>query len=276
MEQQEQHYIVKSIGFHYTIVHRATGYSDPIRIWQKVKFVRISDGSCIWHINGKDHEVKKGDVLVFCQHDQRYIKEVTSKQDLLIEDIRFSNITLYPMQHCIDFLYHRSPDFCNIVPKENPYYDKILEDFSAIDHEAKNNYPWKNESISNKIVSIAINLSRIYAEGGEKGTSLRTPQYDTVCKAIAYVQNNLGNDLSREAIAKALYISPSYLSHIFKEYNGTTLQDYIVTVRVENAVRLIKSGYRPIDAAFESGFTSSSGFYRAFAAVTGCQPKDFV
>ena len=275
MNRYINNYVIKNIAFHYAIVRRPTGYSEPICIFEEMKFVRVMEGSGIWHINGKDYTVGEGDILIFCKDDERYIKNVTSKEGFLIADIRFLPVTVYPMQNCVRFFFERTDAFSNIIPRDTPYYQKLLQSFDAIDAEAKSNQPWRNESISNIIVSMAISISRIFVTEETKSVSLNNSGYETVCKAMAYIQSNLQNDLSREAIAKKLYISPSYLSRIFKEYNGVCLQDYIVRARVKNAAELIKKGTKPIDAGFESGFSSSSGFYRAFHDVMGESPRDF-
>jgi len=54
------------------------------------------------------------------------------------------------------------------------------------------------------------------------------------------------------------------------------LTAYIVRARVQHSIQLMQDGYRPIDAAFESGFSSTSGFYRAFHSVTGKKPKEIL
>jgi len=268
-------YVIKNISFHYAIVRRPTGYSESVRIGEEMKFVRVMEGRGIWHINGKEYNVGEGDILVFCKDDKRYIKNVTSEKPFVIADVRFLPVTVYPMQNCVRFFFDRTDKFSNIIPKDNPYYQKLLQSFDAIDEEAKSNHPWRNESISNIIVSMAISMSRIFATEETKKVSLNNSGYETVYKAMAYIQSNLQTDLSREAIAKKLYISPSYLSRIFKEYSGVCLQDYILRYRIKNAADLIKKGIKPINAGFESGFSSSSGFYRAFHDIMGQSPRDF-
>jgi len=270
-----KHYVIKNIAFHYAIVTLPKGYSEENRIAEEMKFVRVMKGRGIWHINGKDYTVEEGDILVFCKDDERRIKNVMSEESFTIADIRFLNFTIHPMQNCVRFFFERSDKFCNVLPKNNPYYKMIMQGFDAIDEEAKSNRPWRNESISNLIISLAINISRIFATEETQNLSLNNSQYEMVCKAMTYIKDNIQNDLSRDAIAKNLYISPSYLSHIFKEYSGVCLQDYILRARIKNAAELIKKGKKPIDAGFESGFLSSSGFYRAFHEIMGQSPRDF-
>ena len=272
----ENKFVIKSKAFRYAVVKRQKGFSESLRRWEEMKFVYIADGRAVWNINGVDTTVEKGNILLFCENDARYIKNVISEEPLVIRDVRFSSLTVFPVQNCVGFFFERSEKFTNILTKECPYYDELVYGFQVIDEEVRSERPWRAERIANVIVSMAITISRIFATETDKKISLANSQYDVVSKAIEYIDNNLKDDLSRDALAKMLYVSPSYLSRIFKEYSGVCLQNYIAEARVKNAIKLIQNGYRPIDAAFESGFSTSSGFYRAFQAVTGGNPKKFI
>lgn len=271
----ENRFAIKSKGFRYAVVKRPKGFSEKARRWGEMKFVYIADGCAVWNINNSDITVEKGNILLFCENDVRYIKSVISERPLVIKDVRFSQLTVFPFRNCIDFFFNRTDNFTNLLTKECPFYDDLVDGFAIIDGEIRSDRTWRAERIANVITSMAITISRIFVTELNKRGTLANSQYDVVCRAIEYIDNNLSGDLSRETLSKALYVSPSYLSHIFKEYNGICLQNYIVEARVKNAIKLIQSGYRPIDAGFESGFSTSSGFYRAFQAVTGGNPKSF-
>ena len=272
----ENKFVIKSKAFRYVVVKRSKGFSEGVRRWEEMKFVYVAGGCAIWSINGTDISVEKGNILLFCEKDSRYIKNVISEEPLVIKEIRFSLLTVFSVQNCIRFFFERSDKFTNLLTDKSPYYDELVQGFRVIDEEVRSDRPWRAERISNTITSMAISISRIFATETNQKKSLANSQYDIVCKAIEYIDNNFRENLSRDSLAKMLYVSPSYLSHIFKEYSGICLQTYIAEVRVKNAIKLIQKGYRPIDAGFESGFMTSSGFYRAFQAVTGGNPRKFI
>lgn len=260
--------------FKYKITERASGYTESVRSFDELKFVHILNGSGIWNVNGRDLHVSIDDILIFSKNDERYIKSVTSKEPLTVEQIVFLPVTLYPFQGCADFFFHKSIDGASLLPRDNSFHAALLEDFACIRAEYASDNPWKKEYVTVKIISMVLSAARILFPSQKNAQPIENTPYDTVCRAITYINANLGGDLSRSAIASKLYISPSYLSRIFKEHSGICLQDYIVKQRVQNTVALIKQGKRTIDAAFESGFSSTSGFYRAFYAVTGGKPRD--
>lgn len=44
-----------------------------------------------------------------------------------------------------------------------------------------------------------------------------------------YIQDHIETKLSREDIAEAVYLSPGYMTRLFKKETGMTLLDYIIS-----------------------------------------------
>lgn len=65
-------------------------------------------------------------------------------------------------------------------------------------------------------------------------------------------------EASIEKIAKSIYLSPSRLSHLFKEETGVSLKSYMVMYRLQKAYKLIFQGLSVTEAAIEAGFYSAS------------------
>jgi len=241
-----------------------------------LKIVRIVEGSGVWNVNGQNLNISLGDVIVFSRTDIRSIREVTSDVPLQIEQITFLPITLYPWQNCAEFFFERPVGFSNLLERDGHYQPMIYSAFEDIKAEIDSNNRYKNEFLVNMLTRMVIYTARLYPAAKSQGVNMQNNQYQIVCSAIAHINNNLTEDLSRPVLAKKFWVSPSHFSRIFKEYSGFCLQDYIVRCRVSHAINLIrKKNINVLDAALESGFLSSSGFYRAFHATTGMKPGDF-
>ena len=264
---------MESITFQYRVTKKEAGHTEFPVSFDELKFVHVLSGAGEWNINGEVFYVERDDILVFSRKDIRYIEKVTSPDPLIMEQVIFLPITVYPMQGCLDRFFEKGR--ISLLPKTEPYFRQLLEAFASIREEVAQELPYKNECICNRITAMVITVSRLIGLHTERSAMKGRASYQTVCEALSYLNDHLDEELSRESIASALYISPSYLSRIFKEYTGVTLQEYIIRCRVERAVSLIQGGARPIDAAFACGFGSTSGFYRAFSSVTGKKPKDF-
>lgn len=264
---------MESFLFQYRVTKKESGHRETPMSFDELKFVHVLSGRGRWNINGEAFLVEKDDVLLFSRKDLRYLEEVTSEAPLVMEQVIFLPITVYPAERCAEVFFEC--ERASLLPRNNEYHARILADFASIREEAERELPYRNEWIANRITSMVICAARLLGGEPKRASGKRKAQYQTVCEALSFLHEHLAEELSREKIAAAVYVSPSHLSRVFKEYTGVTLQEYIVRCRVERAVVLLQNGARPIDAAFACGFGSTSGFYRAFSAVTGKKPKDF-
>lgn len=86
-----------------------------------------------------------------------------------------------------------------------------------------------------------------------------------------YVNSNLGLAL----IASKFNISEGYVSTIFKVNMGVNFTDYVESVRIESACRLLQNSDDTISVIGEKvGYNSVQSFRRAFKKVKGISPKE--
>ncbi len=67
-------------------------------------------------------------------------------------------------------------------------------------------------------------------------------------------------------------IDPNRVRRWFKKNHGMTFQTYLRTLRISQAFGRIKYGEKVIEAAYESGYESLSGFTESFKKTTGFSP----
>lgn len=91
-----------------------------------------------------------------------------------------------------------------------------------------------------------------------------------------YVQHHISEPIRVEEMAKALYISRSYLSAKFKKESGQSLTDFILREKAEEAKRLLRySGKSSAAIGLYLGFSSPSHFLRVFKKYTGYTPGEY-
>jgi AraC family transcriptional regulator, regulatory protein of adaptative response / methylphosphotriester-DNA alkyltransferase methyltransferase len=102
------------------------------------------------------------------------------------------------------------------------------------------------------------------------------PQIDLVRKTTAYLVNNYNQKINLQNIADHVGVSAFYLERLFKEEMSETPREYLEKIRVDKASFLLKKTNRTnLEIALESGFHSSSNFYKAFRRVKKCSPSDY-
>ncbi|WP_068964478.1 PocR ligand-binding domain-containing protein [Desulfosporosinus sp. BG] len=95
-------------------------------------------------------------------------------------------------------------------------------------------------------------------------------------KAAEYIRKNYRNKITIEDIAQVVYLSPCYVSRIFKQGLGCTLMEYLTQVRVEEAKTMLKNPkYNVMQVAEESGFEDPAYFTRVFKKLEGITPSRY-
>ena len=94
-----------------------------------------------------------------------------------------------------------------------------------------------------------------------------------ISKCIHYIDNNIDKKLTMESVAKELFVSPSTLSHSFKEEIGVTFHRYLSEKRLVSIQRKISQGNAPTKVFKDFGYSDYSSFYRAYKKLFGYPPS---
>lgn len=98
----------------------------------------------------------------------------------------------------------------------------------------------------------------------------------TLKKVRTYINEHFSETLTIDSIAKEVGFSSSYLSSIFKNCFYYTINDYIIKVRIENALLLMKQPELSInEIAVRCGFKSVSYFTKTFKKQMGIAPNHY-
>lgn len=76
-------------------------------------------------------------------------------------------------------------------------------------------------------------------------------------------------------VADTLNMSPSYISMIFKEKTGQNFKDYLLSVRMSRAKRLLRQGEPIYEIARQLGYEDAEHFSRRFRARFGLSPAAY-
>jgi AraC-like DNA-binding protein len=97
-----------------------------------------------------------------------------------------------------------------------------------------------------------------------------------VGQIIEHINKNFTDPaLAMGNITSQVYLSPGYISRLFKEYTGTTIYNFLMQKRLEHAKELIKDGWMVTHACMECGFTDYTSFLKAFKKAYKMTPKDY-
>lgn len=108
------------------------------------------------------------------------------------------------------------------------------------------------------------------ASAKKKGT-----EEDLFTRMVQYIDTNIAEDLSLDAIAAHFFVSKYYADHLFTNTLGISLHRYITKKRLQHCRNEMLSG-EPVTAAYlNAGFRDYSSFFRSFRKEYGMSPREY-
>jgi AraC-like DNA-binding protein len=98
----------------------------------------------------------------------------------------------------------------------------------------------------------------------------------TECDYVRRVKDHIRavymQELRVEEIARSMNLDRRYLSRYFKEKTGQTVQEYLISVRMEEAQKMLLQGRSVAEAALLSGYQDPFHFSKMFKRRFGISP----
>jgi two-component system response regulator YesN len=93
---------------------------------------------------------------------------------------------------------------------------------------------------------------------------------------VRYIAAHYGEELTLAQLAGALDVSESHLSHIFKKETGQTLNGYLTSYRIRQAMQLLGDcRNRVSEVAERVGYRDVTYFSATFKKITGLSPSEY-
>ena len=126
-----------------------------------------------------------------------------------------------------------------------------------------------------RIINLQYHMVLDYTEQVEKLRKGTSPS-KLVIDVSNYVQHHLSEPIDVAALARSMFLSRTYLAAKFKKESGTTLTDFILKEKVEEAKRLLRYTDKQATAiASYLGFSSQSHFSNVFRKYADCSPLEY-
>ena len=94
--------------------------------------------------------------------------------------------------------------------------------------------------------------------------------------ACEFVNSHYSECISIRETAESVRISPSYLSHLYKDGLGITFTEYLSGVRIDAAKEMLRYAEKSVsEVAAAVGFDDTSYFTRIFKRYVGVSPKQY-
>lgn len=97
-----------------------------------------------------------------------------------------------------------------------------------------------------------------------------------VKKAMEYINKNYFKNLTVQDVAENIYLTPNYLSNIFKQETGKTVLEYITKTKIQFAQEFLKDpDLKTSEVAEMVGYKDPKYFSQLFKKYTGLTPSGY-
>lgn len=107
------------------------------------------------------------------------------------------------------------------------------------------------------------------------GEKTNTPQ-DIIQSVKRFIKKNYSSDISLEMLSRKMFISPSYLSYLFKNVTGESYSDYLKNIRLNRAKELLEknSDLKVFEVCYMVGYKEYKYFSQQFKKAFGTNPTE--
>ena len=213
----------------------------------------------------KEFIINPGDLVLFNPGDSHACEQIDGKT----LDFRCINVKPEPMKRAVLEITGRDtlPYFTQSVHYGSGLSTCLRELHLSIAQEVRD---FKKEEL---FLFLIEELVREYSDL-EYANGLKEPRSEikAVCQ---YLEANYAQNISLDHLSALTGLSKYYLLRSFTKQKGISPYSYLETIRVNNAKILLEQGVKPIEAAFQTGFSDQGHFNHFFKRLIGLTPKQY-
>lgn len=240
-------------------------------------FRQASEAAAYYFFKGIDNVILYNDIRSISKHRYTFNKVLLSTIEKHIMERNF-NSSLKILDNIVDDMKNGDiSDIENIKQELFKVYLTVSKVYSDLVLQPENRSVLTKLFAEGDIFSIRNFIANSIKIVEESIKSAGDNKYNFVIKEVeAYIQKNYSNNITIAEIAKAVYLTPTYLCALFKKEKGETINDYITKIRIQNAIWLLKDQKLKLyEISQKVGYDDPNYFAKVFKKITGNNPSEY-
>ena len=228
----------------------------------EIEIIYVKEGNPIAYVEGYEYNLKKGDALIIYPNQLHAFENNGN----VLSSVIIINPDIYPeLGSTVNGKVPSTPLIK--AEKLNASGFNFLHDLAY--------EKFKNGSAAVKKGAILLTVGTLFSF-----CTLRPAKQiasGILYEVFDYCRKNYMKKFTLSDMARDLHVSGSYLSHVFSEQIHMRFNDYINSMRINQACSLLEQKSKNItDIADMCGFGSIRTFNRVFLKITGETPSEYI
>jgi AraC family transcriptional regulator, arabinose operon regulatory protein len=253
---------------------------DIYHAHQGLEFIYVHQGTGSVVVEQQIYSFGPGTLMMFQPYQLHRVHLDTAKTPYIRSRLLFEPsaleavLTPYPVLHSFFLHLWKEQTDNQIVslPALEPALNSLL---SAYEFNLVSDQPMEpGESFSLLLVSF-LNLLRREWPDRVRSRSL-SRSFHHAEKVLQWIDGHYQEEFRLDSLSRELHLTPSHVSHLFRQYTGTSITDYLSTVRIREACRLLRATSASLDEISSLvGLKNASYFCKLFRERTGLTPHQY-
>jgi AraC-like DNA-binding protein len=223
----------------------------------------VTDGECIYTIEGNDLHLKRGDALYVPEGVMRSAQNTHSHMQWYVAHFRVEG----SIEPSIPLL--RNHQYFHVRLLNSDFLKNRFSDLMQY---------WLRKPEYHEAIYHSVLLEILAVINGETDSrQVATKPYSIVLQIQNYIMNHYRTDIEVSVIARLVDRTPNYISTIFPQVTGQTITEYVQRIRIAEACNLLNHSHMSIgEISDHLGFCEQSYFNKVFRKITGLSPSAYV
>lgn len=271
-------YIInQSVVFsHRSVPYTFDTFEDEMHSHDFCELVFYISGDVHFVVGNKVYRPQYGDLFIVRPteiHSGKLDKNSTYKRYVLWFAPDFFDTFQDGKEELANFIFNREIGEDNLISLPESVLGRVANLYNQIDYTSTSPYKGANAMAVSYLLQLFATINNNYKNTIPLDRSVQLP--DCILKATNYIEENYRELTSITDIANHSHISREHLSRLFKNYYGTTINNYINEKRVNESKRLLEQGANVTEACFGSGFNNVSYFIKIFQKKINTTPLEY-
>lgn len=263
-------------------VEKIESYEQDAFLWHwhpEIEFTWVMSGEIEYHVNDKKYILSEGEGI-FGNSNTLHAGYRREGKECTYLSVTFHPRFLYGYENSVlqtkyvDFITSNDAWSSLKFERQVIWHQeilKMLQDIYELSQDPPGDYELDVHVI---LMQMWKKLYRYFRELPEKE---QKPQryLERMRDIISYVQEHYDQDITLDDVAGHVNICKSECCRFFKKHMGMTLFEYIMFLRIQKSLPLLREGESITKAAVTAGFSSPAYYGQIFKRYMKCTPREY-